>query len=388
MIRGRVRKLPAPNKKLFLAAFVVLALCPLTAELAFGRPQGNTDGVGAVVQPRAILPLQIGFARGGTALYITPEVGVDPSAGADIIATAQAVAKGFNANFIPTNFGTLPNSPAARNIFVFSTQGNVLSAAPTPAGPGNTNANYSPLWQVNLVTWNPGSTVTVLTSTAEIDAAEAAGQVTVTPTPIIVECSVIFSLTPGGLIPASKVVLDALNAAAGGNVSSKVSLPLQAGFYNNKTALYITPEVGVTPGSGFASLANTVAEGFNSNFVPAAFSTLPGSGALDDIYVFTNFTQGNVLASAPNPAGPANTNTDYSPLWQVNLVSWNSGRRPRALTSEADILKAASVGEVTITKTDITVECSVIFTPGGGLLPGAKILGDDDHFGGTSGDGY
>ena len=388
MIRTRVHKLLAPGKKLFPAAFAALALCPLTAQLAFARPQVNTDSVSAAVQPRAVLPLQIGFARGGTALYITPEVGVDPSAGADIVATAQEVAKGFGANFIPTNFSTLPNSPAVRNIFVFSTQGNVLSATPTPAGPGNTNANYSPLWQVNLVAWNPGSTVTVLTSTAEVEAAQTAGQVTVTPTPIIVECSVIFSLSPGSVLPDSKVVLDALNAAAGGNVSSKVSLPLQTGFYNNKTALYITPEVGVTPGSSFTSLANTVAEGFNSNFVPTAFGALPGTAAVDDIYVFTNVTQGNVLASAPNPAGPANTNTAYSPLWQVNLISWNSGRRSRPLTSEAAILNAAAAGDVTITKTNITVECSVIFTPSGGLLPGVKIVGDDDQFGGNSGDRY
>jgi hypothetical protein len=334
---------------------------------------------GRNASPRVSLPLQIGFARGGTALYITPEVGVDPSAGADIVATAQQVAKGFGANFIPTNFSTLPNSPAVRNIFVFSTQGNVLSATPTPAGPGDTNANYSPLWQVNLVAWNPGSTVTVLTSTAAVEAAQTAGLVTVTPTPIIVECSVIFSLSPGGLMPNSKVVLDALTAAAGGNVSSKVSLPLQAGFFNNETALYITPEVGVTPGSTFTSLAQTVAAGFNSNFVPTAFGKLPGSGAVDDIFVFTNFSQGNVLASAPNPAGPANTDTDYSPLWQVNLVSWNSGHPGRALTSQADILNAAAAGDVTITKTNITVECSVIFTPRGGLLPGARITRGDGN---------
>ncbi|MGC2281208.1 MAG: hypothetical protein WA603_14425, partial [Candidatus Acidiferrales bacterium] len=71
MIRTRVRKLLAPGKKLLPAAFMALALCPLTAELAFARPQSNTDSVGAAVQPRAVLPLQIGFARGGTALYIT-----------------------------------------------------------------------------------------------------------------------------------------------------------------------------------------------------------------------------------------------------------------------------------------------------------------------------
>jgi hypothetical protein len=298
-----------------------------------------------------------------------------------------SVAKGFNANFIPTHFASLPNTSAnftalpantpVRDIYVFTTQGNVLSATPTPAGPSATNANYSPLWQVSLVAWNSGVTPTTLTSTEAVQTAAEAGQITVTKTPIIVECSVIFSLSPGGELPGSKTSVTAASFADGSATTSDVHLPLQIGYFNHEPALYITPEVGVNPASSFAGLAQTVAQGFNSNFVPQAFTSLPGSNVVDDIYVFTNFTQGNVLASAPVPAGPANAASAYSPLWQVNLVSWNSGSRPRALTSEADILKAKSEGEVTIVPgatTGITVECSVIFTPQGGLLPGAKIV--------------
>src|SRR6201997_3636116 len=163
-------------------------------------------------------------------------------------------------------------------------------------------------------------------------------------------------------------------------VSPRVSLPLQVGFFDGATALYITPEVGVDPNAPAAIIAaaKQVAEGFNSNFIPQNFGVLPGSTAVDDIFVFTNFAQGNVLASAPHPAGPANTDTNYSPLWQVSLVAWNSGTR-RVLTSQTDIENAASAGDVTITKTPIIVECSVVFTPGGGLLPGAKITRNEDQ---------
>jgi hypothetical protein len=159
-------------------------------------------------------------------------------------------------------------------------------------------------------------------------------------------------------------------------VSLRVSLPLQVGFFNGGPALYITPEVGVDPnasGGAFIAAAKQVAAGFNANFIPQNFSVLPGSTAVDDIFVFTNFKQGNVLASAPHPAGPANTDTNYSPLWQVNLVTWNPGVQGRVLTSQTDITNAASAGEVTIQKTPIIVECSVIFTPSGGLLPGARV---------------
>ena len=161
----------------------------------------------------------------------------------------------------------------------------------------------------------------------------------------------------------------------------RVSLPLQEGFFNGATALYITPEVGVdaAPGTPTFATAQQIAKGFNSNFIPQNFASLPDSTAVDDIFVFTNFTQGNVLASAPHPAGPGNTDTNYSPLWQISLVSWNPGTQPRALTSQADIESAASAGEVSVQKTPIIVECSVIFTPGGGQLPGARITGNDDR---------
>jgi hypothetical protein len=162
--------------------------------------------------------------------------------------------------------------------------------------------------------------------------------------------------------------------ASGRGVSARVSLPLQIGFFNGQTALYITPEVGVDPSGGSSTIAaaQQVAAGFNANFIPQNFASLPGSGAVDDIFVFTNFSQGNVLASAPNPAGPGNTDTDYAPLWQVNLVTWIKGR-PTVLTSQGDISTAAQNGFVTVQKTPITVECSVIFTPRGGLLPLATV---------------
>jgi hypothetical protein len=63
---------------------------------------------------------------------------------------------------------------------------------------------------------------------------------------------------------------------------------------------------------------------------------------------------------------------------QISLVTWVAGREPRVLTSQADVTTALEVGDVTVQKTPIIVECSVIFTPGGGLLPGARVTGHGD----------
>src|SRR5260370_3057466 len=108
--------------------------------------------------------------------------------------------------------------------------------------------------------------------------------------------------------------------AAGRNVSARGGLPLQIGFFNGQTALYTTPEVGVDPSAGPSTVAaaQQVAVGFNPNFIPQNFPSLPGSGAVDDIFGFTNFIPSTALPPAPNPAGPGNTDTDYTPLWQVN----------------------------------------------------------------------
>jgi hypothetical protein len=186
---------------------------------------------------------------------------------------------------------------------------------------------------------------------------------------LIVACGALKAQSRG----ASDSITD--EAALDPKVSIRVSLPLQVGFFNGRIALYITPEVGVDPNApaGVITTAKQIAVGFNANFIPQNFGILPGSSAVDDIFVFTNFTQGNVLASAPRPAGPNNTDSNYSPLWQISLVSWNSGFRGRRLTSQRAILDAATAGEVTIQKTPIIVECSVVFTPRGGLLPDARI---------------
>jgi hypothetical protein len=178
----------------------------------------NAISAGGRVSARVNLPLQIGFFAGQPALYITPEVGVDPKAPSPLIAIAHQLAANFHANFIPQNFGTLPGSPAVDDIYSFPIfnsqgtavegfrQGNVLASRPKPAGPNNTDTNYSPLWQVSVVAFNSGIQPRQLTSEAAIKKAAANGEVTIAKTPIIVECSVMFTPS-GGLLPDATVTL-------------------------------------------------------------------------------------------------------------------------------------------------------------------------------------
>lgn len=148
-----------------------------------------------------------------------------------------------------------------------------------------------------------------------------------------------------------------------------VILPLVHCWYKGKVAYYIQTDAS---DPSYASQQGV-------NLVPQLSNAIAG-GAVDDIYHVTNFNQGNVIPSAPIPTGPGNADPNYTPLWQVSLVTWKSGTTPHTLKSEEEVLNARSQGLVDIVKTDVVVNCPVIYTPYGGLLPTAKIIGDyKDH---------
>jgi hypothetical protein len=154
-------------------------------------------------------------------------------------------------------------------------------------------------------------------------------------------------------------------------LTGSAKLPIVFCWYKGLPALYIRTDAS-EPGAAASQQVNLVPQLANAINAP--------NGAVDDIYQLTNFTQGNVIPSAPIPAGPNNTDPHYSPLWQVTLVTWNSGITPYLLKSEEAILAARDAGKLTLQKTSIVVNCPVIYTPFGGKLPLVKIdIDEHDH---------
>jgi hypothetical protein len=147
------------------------------------------------------LPLVSGWFDGRAVYYVTTDVS-DPRA-----------AQEMGANYVPRLADAIPSQPlhpgqrsAVEHIYSFGNfrQGGVLPSIPRPAGTGN--HNYSPLWLVQKVNWLPGHTPRVLKSEEAILAAADNGEVTVTPTGIVVNCPVIFS-EQGGLLKGAKINL-------------------------------------------------------------------------------------------------------------------------------------------------------------------------------------
>jgi hypothetical protein len=80
----------------------------------------------------------------------------------------------------------------------------------------------------------------------------------------------------------------------------------------------------------------------------------PGN-KMADLWSVTNGVKGqyNIIDVVPGRPG-------YTPLWDVNLVTWKTGVSPRLLTSAAAVRKALSAGDVTMKEAGIVVNCPVL----------------------------
>ena len=325
-----------------VASLVIASQSAVTAQNR-EREEKNFGHLSAVY---ATLPVTAGWFNGMPCFYLSTEAS-DPD-----------VAVAFKANYAPNLASAAPN--ATRTIYAVTNfaQGNIVPSVAVPAGPANADAGYSPLWLVTTVTRNTGATPSTLRSEADVLAMQAAGKVTLAKTNIVVNCSIMY--TPqGGVLPGTNVAMT--SGAKAGSTDLAAKLPVSVGWFNGQAVLYISPE------------ASDAGAGGPNAHLSKMLGAAANSGAGADLYAVTNFKQGNIIPSAPVPAGPANSRREYVPLWQVNLVTWNAGATPRTLKSAADVQAALADGVATVLRTNIVVNCPVVYTPLGGTLAGVTF---------------
>jgi hypothetical protein len=158
--------------------------------------------------------------------------------------------------------------------------------------------DYSPLWAVEKVTFADGVAPRLLRSRAEVLAAQRAGDVTIEKTTTVVNCPVV------GF--GQKQVL---------------------GFEKGRTIAYLDlGPVNLKPGNKVA---------------PIWAVTNPAAG------------QHNIVNTVPSDSG-------YTPLWLVSMVTFEDGVKPYLLRSSAAVSRAAAKGDVTVKRTSIVVNCPVL----------------------------
>ncbi len=160
--------------------------------------------------------------------------------------------------------------------------------------------DYTPLWQVNQVTWAAGRTARVLKSADAVKKALAAGELEIKQTATVVNCPVL-------------------------------------GFGQKRHA-------------GFS--AGHVIHYYDLGPVKVA----PGN-AVVPLYTVTNGVAGQKNVTGDTIAAGQ---TAYPPLWSIVKVTWKPGATPRLLKSYAAIKKAAASGKATLKETPLVVNCPLV----------------------------
>ena len=144
------------------------------------------------------------------------------------------------------------------------------------------------------------------------------------------------------------------------NVDAPVIMPMIDGYYNRDKVYFVHTEVS---DSVMAEMMTRMIN-FPTLHVPE-LKNIPEE-QLAKVYVFTN----GIPGSEPYGGGPFMFQIDvfdsipgqaeYSQFRVPHLVTWNENAKPRVLTSESDILKAETNGEITIEKTANVVNAPMI----------------------------
>lgn len=159
------------------------------------------------------------------------------------------------------------------------------------------------------------------------------------------------------------LLLTACGGAPRLKTTGEVAFVVRVAWAEGRKVEYITTDVSDA----------AVAREQGVNHVPrlahAVVKTPGAKSLLERVYAFPGKEQIPVFQSAPQPAGPHNTDRAYSPLWRMVAVTWKPNARVRELRSEEAVLQAEDAGEVEVAVTDVVLNCPVLRTFEAGVKP-------------------
>jgi hypothetical protein len=140
---------------------------------------------------------------------------------------------------------------------------------------------------------------------------------------------------------------------------SNVSIPVSTGFIDGKIAYFIATDASTQEVA--SSVSNTT--GFKVNYAPTLANT--SDSARQQGFVFLNgFSgeEGGPLGSQLSVATAVPGDPDYSPLFDINYVQWNTNNTSdiRILKSADEIFEAQQNGELIITKSNVVINSPAI----------------------------
>ena len=288
------------------------------------------------------IPMMKGYENGSEIFFIATDSSDNETA------TQITNQTGFRVNFAPLLAETPENATGKGYIFENGVEGEgplgfqlpVINARPVQEG-------YSPLLQINRVTWNEGAQPTELRSEQDIIAASDAGQLSIEATDIIVNHPAV--QWEGGSLPIREDagnITDTSPYMGGGQVTNIDTANMTATFVahrgwgpDGKTVYYIVTD----------AVPEDPASMMGVPFVPAD-SNLLGTPVAVDLFQFTNGINGTGPMGFQAGIGAANPDdANYSPMWRISFAEWNDPSQAKVLENMNDITTMLQEGLITIT---------------------------------------
>jgi len=167
--------------------------------------------------------------------------------------------------------------------------------------------------------------------------------------PLVVTDKLAFAIgtnsTTSGTAGTSMMKLTTTNAP--------VVIPLVKALYDSKGVMFIITEVSdKTMRDQIGNFTGSLV-----NYEP----NLTKSQDIGQLWIFKNGVKGpglmgfqtNVLNSIPG-------DPHYTPLWKVNIVEWKTTSTPTILGSDDIIANAVKKGQITVTPTNVVINCPVV----------------------------
>lgn len=302
-----------------------------------------------------ILPLTPGYANGHEVFYISTE------ASDRELANLMTNWTGARVTYAPSLANTPP--AALSNIYAFKNgiEGSgPLGFQPNVADSEPGNANYSPLWRIVLVQWKEGVTPVELKSEQEITAALQESKLTIEPTKMVVNCPFIQWEEGSLMVRENKTLTDGSPYGPGQvlniDIANKqVTFVAHRGFAPNGSTIYY-----IATDTSNQDVANALGVLFVNKTAPVTLS-----GASSDLWVFTNGINGTgPMGYQASIAGSNVGDTQYSPMWRINTVTWNDPSNAKFLTTASEITSFASGGMLSTQIAGFVVNCPFVVISG------------------------
>ena len=302
------------------------------------------------------IPLVMGYADGNEVFYITTE------ASHQEVADHLTDLTGFRVVYTPA----LKNTPADALANIYEFTNGVEGSGPAGFQPNVADsqpgdAEYSPAWAVQHVTWTDESVIRELTSEDEILEAQAADQLVIEETGVVVNCPFI-QWEGGNLQIRENQELSDDTPYGGGQVLEIDTENLVVTFVGHRgfgpdgsTIYYIATDAST----------KEVADMLGVIHVEKIGKTLVSSAA-SDLYVFTNGITGTGPAGFQASIGSTQEGDEfYSPFWRIQMATWANPEDAPFLTTTSEITEAASNEELTTALGGFVVNCPFVLASAG-----------------------